>query len=321
MSSALLDRPVQLRHDDGNGDDFDEEASVQNDSEVDQSADSDSDATGSESIDEVFQAPAGLSKVVDSLQDDDSSSEPEEDSALKDISFGVLAKAQETFDPRQRKRKYEEATQDAIADTGKNEEDNFDTRKRSKEARIDAPKRSSKHAPVIESARKPVSRKRTIFEPPAAQKFRDPRFDPTVMSANRDRNTAEKVNKNYAFLTQYQAAEILDLKTQIKKAKDPNVVADLKRKVMSLESKVRNAEMRQKEEAIKRRHNQQEKEALRTGQKAKPYYLKEADVRKLAKEERLQSLGKRARDKAEKRRQKREKGKDARDMPRFRREG
>ncbi|KAK6365211.1 rRNA biogenesis protein rrp36 [Exophiala oligosperma] len=305
MSSALLDRPVQLRHDDGNGDDFDEEASVQNDSEVDQSADSDSDATGSESIDE----------------DDDSSSEPEEDSALKDISFGVLAKAQETFDPRQRKRKYEEATQDAIADTGKNEEDNFDTRKRSKEARIDAPKRSSKHAPVIESARKPVSRKRTIFEPPAAQKFRDPRFDPTVMSANRDRNTAEKVNKNYAFLTQYQAAEILDLKTQIKKAKDPNVVADLKRKVMSLESKVRNAEMRQKEEAIKRRHNQQEKEALRTGQKAKPYYLKEADVRKLAKEERLQSLGKRARDKAEKRRQKREKGKDARDMPRFRREG
>ncbi|KIW47363.1 uncharacterized protein PV06_00063 [Exophiala oligosperma] len=305
MSSALLDRPVQLRHDDGDGDDFDEEASVQNNSEVDQSADSDSGATGSESIDE----------------DDDSSSEPEEDSALKDISFGVLAKAQETFDPRQRKRKYEEATQDAIADTGKNEEDNFDTRKRSKEARIDAPKRSSKHAPVIESARKPVSRKRTIFEPPAAQKFRDPRFDPTVMSANRDRNTAEKVNKNYAFLTQYQAAEILDLKTQIKKAKDPNVVADLKRKVMSLESKVRNAEMRQKEEAIKRRHNQQEKEALRTGQKAKPYYLKEADVRKLAKEERLQSLGKRARDKAEKRRQKREKGKDARDMPRFRREG
>lgn len=223
--------------------------------------------------------------------------------------------------PHPRKRKLAETLQESAPKSGEpTAEDTFDTGKRAKEARIDAPKRSSKHAPTIESARKPVSRKRTIFEPPAAQKFRDPRFDPTVMSANRDRNATYKANKDYSFLTQYQAAEILDLKSQIKKAKDPHVIADLKRQVMSMEAKVRNAEARQKEEEIKKRHKEEEKEALRTGQKSRPYYLKEADVRKKVKEERLQSMSKGARDKAEKRRMKREKGKEARDMPRVRRE-
>jgi len=140
------------------------------------------------------------------------------------------------------------------------------------------------------------------------------------MSDNRDRNATSKANKNYSFLTEYQAAEILDLKSQIKKAKDPHVQADLKRQVMSMEAKVRNAQARQKEEEIRKRHKEEEKEAIRTGQKSKPYYLKEADVRKKVKEERLQSMSKGARDKAEKRRQKREKGKEARDMPRVRRE-
>ncbi len=257
---------------------------------------------------------------IDKVQEDDLESVPEDGLPLKDISFGALVKAQETFDPRPRKRKLAETLEGPVPQPEKNEEDSFDTRKRAKEARIDGPKRTSKHAPVVESARKPVSRKRTIFEPAPAQKFRDPRFDPTVMSANRDTNATEKASKNYSFLTQYQASEILDLKSQIKKAKDPDVVADLKRKVMSLESKLRNAEMRQKQEEVKRRHKQQEQEALRTGQKAAPYYLKDAEVKKLAKEEKLQSMGKRARDKSEKRRRKREKGKEARDMPRVRRE-
>lgn len=241
---------------------------------------------------------------------------------MQDISFGALAKAQETFKPERRKRKLADTLEEAAPEqTKQNEEDKFDTRKRAKEPRIDAPKRTSKHAPAIESARKPVSRKRTIFEPSPALKFRDPRFDPTVMSANRNPNAVEKANKNYSFLTTYQATEILELKAQIKKAKDPEMIADLKRQVMSMESKIRNAEARQRETEIRRKHKQKEKEALRTGQKSKPYFLKEADVRKLAKEEKLQSMGKRARDKAEKRRQKREKGKDAKDMPRVRREG
>lgn len=57
--SALLDRPVQLRHDDEGEGDIDVEASVQDDSE-DQSEDSNSAPSGSESTHEVFQAAAEL---------------------------------------------------------------------------------------------------------------------------------------------------------------------------------------------------------------------------------------------------------------------
>ncbi|KAL2432508.1 rRNA biogenesis protein rrp36 [Exophiala dermatitidis] len=301
---SVLDRPVQLRHDDGEAELV---FSDQDLSDSDQSHESESAESESQSEKEDAADP---------------SSSEEEDVDLNNISFGALAKAQETFKPKERKRKLGEALEEAGTNKEKvNEENTFSTRRRAKEPRIDAPKRTSKHAPAVESARKPVSRKRTIFEPPPAEKFRDPRFDPAVMSANRDRNAVEKANKNYSFLTTYQAAEILELKNQIKKTKDPEVVADLKRQVMSIESKLRNAEARQRENEIRRKHKQQEKEALRTGQKAKPYYLKEADVKKLAKQERLESMSKRAREKAEKRRQKREKGKDAKDMPRVRREG
>ncbi|KAI1619199.1 hypothetical protein EDD37DRAFT_614137 [Exophiala viscosa] len=275
---SLMDRPVELRHD--YEEDFADEASEDYGSDSKQSQADESDQSDHESHDKAV----------------DSASEHEEALPLHDISFGVLAKAQETLSPHQRKRKLAETLQESVPGSGeRTAQDTFDTRKRSKETRVDAPKRSSKHAPTIESARKPVSRKRTIFEPPAAQKFRDPRFDPT-------------------------AAEILDLKSQIKKVKDPHVIADLKRQVMSMEAKVRNAESRQKEETIEKRHKEEEKEALRTGQKSRPYYLKEADVKKRVKEERLQSISKGARDKAEKRRMKREKGKEARDMPRVRRE-
>ena len=259
----------------------------------------------------------------DTSQDPEESSQSEEEGAsLKDISFGALAKAQETFNPRLRKRKLAEAVEHLDPGTERPDgEDSFDTRKRSKEARVDAPKRTSKHAPTIESARKPVSRKRTVFEPSPALKFRDPRFDPTVMSQNHDRNASEKANKNYSFLSTYQAAEILDLKSQIKKAKDPDVVTDLKRQVMSMESKIRNAEAQKRENEVKKKHKEKEKEALRTGQKSRPYYLKESDIKKQANEERLSGMGKRAREKSDKRRRKREKGKESRDMPRVRREG
>ncbi|KIW26882.1 uncharacterized protein PV07_06675 [Cladophialophora immunda] len=304
-SGRLLERPIQLRHDD----EEDEELET-SDQDLNGQAQSESDA------------PVGSNSQS---EDEDSalSSESEAgvEAPLGDISFGALAKAQETFDPKPRKRKFAESLEEPSSDNGEvSRADSFDTRKRAKEARIDAPKRTSKHAPTVESARKPVSRKRIIFEPSPSLKTRDPRFDPTVMSANRDRNATEKANKNYSFLSTYQADEILQLKAQIKKEKDPEVVADLKRQVMSLESKIRNTEAHQREKEIRKRHKEKEKEALRTGQKSKPYYLKETDVKRLAKEERLQSLGKKVRDKAEKRRRKREKAKEARDMPRARRE-
>lgn len=165
-----------------------------------------------------------------------------------------------------------------------------------------------------------MSRRRDIFEAPASLKSRDPRFDPTVTAANGDPTAADRANKNYSFLSSYQASEVLDLKAQIKKAKDPDTVATLKRQAMSLESKIRSAETRQREQDIIKRHKQQEREAIKTGQKEKPYFMKRSDVRKEALAERFDSMGKKARDKAMERKRKRVKGKESKGMPRVRRE-
>ncbi|EXJ63094.1 hypothetical protein A1O7_03539 [Cladophialophora yegresii CBS 114405] len=308
----LADRPVQLRH----AYEEEEELGLSNEDISDEAQSDGGNSVGSDS-----QSEGEDTAPSSGADEDDDEKAEDEQTSLADISFGALAKAQETFNPKPRKRKLGETREEPAApDDGRDGGETFDTRRRAKEARLDAPKRTSKHAPTIESARKPVSRKRTIFEPPPSAKSRDPRFDPTVMSSNRAPSAAEKANKNYSFLSQYQAEEILQVKTQIKKAKDPDVVEDLKRQVMSMESKVRSAQSRQREAEIRKKHKEKEKEALRSGQKSKPYFLKEADVKRLAKQERFESMGKKVRDKAEKRRLKREKGKEARDMPKVRRE-
>ncbi|KAI9870177.1 MAG: rRNA biogenesis protein rrp36, partial [Watsoniomyces obsoletus] len=116
------------------------------------------------------------------------------------------------------------------------------------------------------------------------------------------------------------AEEILDLKAQIKKAKDPDLVAELKHRVMAFENRIRAVEARQRTRDIETQHKQKEKELIRTGQKAKPYYLKPSEIKKLAETERLESMGKKARDKSMKRKQKREKSKESSQMPRVRRE-
>ncbi|RMZ83761.1 hypothetical protein DV738_g1046, partial [Chaetothyriales sp. CBS 135597] len=110
----------------------------------------------------------------------------------------------------------------------------------------------------------------------------------------------------------------------VTKSRDPRFdparrVAELKRQLMSIEAKVRNAQTRQRQADILAEHKRQEKAALAEGRKARPYYLKESVVKKQIAEERRESMGKQARDKADRRRAKRDKTKAAREMPRVRR--
>lgn len=323
MASKLATRdPIQLRRDH----DSDEDLAIssqasQSEGESPAEDDSDDSASGSESSEDDIELPDKDVSGDDeeALSDEeDGQSEPEE--ALQEISFGTLAEAQEKYAPKSRKRKLPGAFD--RNDAPSEHERSYGLPKR-EEYQTHAPKqhRQSKHAPTILSSRQQVSRKREVFDPSPADKSRDPRFDPTIMSTTYSNSSVDRANRNYAFLTSYQAAEILDLKSQIKKTKDPNAVAELKRKVMSVESKIRSAEARQRESKILKEHNQKEREAIRAGQKAKPYYLKPGEVKKKAEEERVAGMGKRARDKAEQRKKKREKSKEARFMPRFRREG
>lgn len=304
----LLDRPVRPRQED-EGEDYYEEAGADFEGEpVEKEDGSESESPSTDENSSGSDEP-GIDHDSDTWPKD----ELEEPADLKDISFGALAKAEAALGTVSRKRKLVESPADAAAIREKSWKNDDHKPK-------DRTSRSSKHAPAIQSSRRAVSRRLEVFEPSAALKFRDPRFDPLVQSASTDPNASEKANKNYSFLTSYQADEILSLKSQIKKSKTPEDAATLKRQLMSLESKLRRAEALNREKDILRKHKQEEREAIRSGQKERPYFLKKSDVKKEVLTQRFEGMSKKARDKAVERKRKRVKGKESRDMPRVRRE-
>ncbi len=280
----------------------------------------------------------------------DSFEEAKPTSSLKDISFGALAKAQESLAPPPRPGKRKRAVN--------TEPDTSKTPTEREEAEATVPfqptkffkpshHRTSKHAPQTLSTRHAVPRKRTIFEPSPALKSRDPRFDPTVLRPGTSSLNAEseKADKNYSFLTNYRQSELQTLQAQLKAAQnpppskkkkkpgtttsttappppasDPETISNLKRQIMSLTSKLANSEAKTREREIRRAHKAKEREAIREGRKSQPYHLKKAEVRKKIEKERFEGLGKLAREKKEERRRKREKGREGRGLPRVRRE-
>jgi ribosomal RNA-processing protein 36 len=249
-------------------------------------------------------------------QDSDTSpeDEPDEPADLKEISFGALAQAQADLGPPSKKRKLAEASpsaEDLRERSWKN--DHREPKSR--------PSRPSKHAPAVQSSRRAVSRRLDVFDPSPSLKSRDPRFDPLIQSSSANDPTASIIaNKNYSFLTSYQADEILALKSQIKKSKSPDDAATLKRQLMSLEAKLRRAEALNTEKDILQKHKAEEREAIKSGAKEQPYFLKKSDVRKEVLTQRFEGMSKKARDKAVERKRKRDKGKESRDMPWTRRE-
>jgi ribosomal RNA-processing protein 36 len=302
-----MQRPVQTRAEVDDEDAFD---SFSDSVEADDRSDDDPDAASSSTDQDTLDDQATTKMRNDKVDDE---------RLLKSLSFGALVEAQENFQSERRKRKlpiefHDETTnpesmrgQPSLKDGGRGQS-------RPKQTR------SSKHAPTVLPSTQQVSRKRDVFEPSRSTKSRDPRFDPTVQASNHDRNAVEKANKNYSFLTSYQAAEILEIKSRIKKTKDPDAVEDLKRQVLAIENKIRSARAKERAREVIKQHKQTEKDLIKTGQKSKPYYLKESEVKKRAENERLEGMGKKARDKALERKRKREKSKEAKHMPRVRRE-
>ena len=263
---------------------------------------------------------AGNPQDADSEDSEAEQSSEDEPEPLKDISFGALAKAQASLVPASRKRKADELSrdQDGPPETTQEFEDNAQEYKSaSKTIRAPIQGRTSKHAPAVQSSRHAVSRRRDVFEPPSSLKSRDPRFDPTVTGTSTD---SSKANKAYSFLSTYQASEILALKSQIAKSRDPDTMANLKRQIMSLDSKLKSADARQREQEILARHKKEEREKIAIGQKAKPYFLKRSEVKKEVLKERFEGMSKKARDKAVERKRKRIKGRESKGMPWARRE-
>ncbi|KAL6819389.1 hypothetical protein J3E69DRAFT_342417 [Trichoderma sp. SZMC 28015] len=246
---------------------------------------------------------------VDEAESGSESEEEEEDAPKVDfssISFGALARAAASLPPSEKKKKNK-------ADASKDDEPTQRTPKESlrrepkkSSSRVDASKRSSKHAPQEMTSKKPVSRRREILADPR-RKTRDPRFD--NLSGEVDE---AKFSRNYAFLDEYREKEMAELRMQIKKTKDVTVKEDLKRQLLSMESKKKARQKKEEEVKILQEHRKKEKELVAQGKQ--PFYLRKSEQKKQVLMNRYASMSKSQVDKAIERKRKKVVGKEKKEL-------
>lgn len=171
---------------------------------------------------------------------------------------------------RRRKRgaAAEPSDQDSDSDSGPEEASNSI---KSKSA-AGLAKRSNKHAPTEISSKRQVSRKREVIAVPKME-VRDPRFDP--LSGPLDE---AKARKAYAFLDEYRADEMKQLRAEIKNTKDAAKKEEMKRLLLSMESKVKARQRKEREQELMSEHKRREKDLVKQGKQ--PFYLKKSEQKK-----------------------------------------
>ena len=172
--------------------------------------------------------------------------------------------------------------------------------------------RTSKHAPASQSSRHQVTRKRTVVDVPK-RTFRDPRFDALHQQSTHPGNSA----KAYSFLRDYQKDEIAELKTAIKQTRNEDDKETLKRKVISMQNKIKSEEAKEREQEVLRQHRREEREKVEQGKK--PFYLKQKDVKERAMVEKFKGMKNKDREKLMQKRKRKEDQKEKRRMPEARR--
>lgn len=184
------------------------------------------------------------------------------------------------------------------------------------------PARSSKHAPMEISSKRPVSRKREII-PVKKLTVRDPRFDPLVAgrsaSGNGSQVEEDRARKAYSFLEEYREDEMRKLKAAVRKARTPAEKEELQRALMSMESRKKSRETRDRERAVMEEHRRREKELVKEGKKARPFYLKKSEQKKRMLLDQFSSMSERQREKAIEKKRKKVAGKEKKTLPMERR--
>lgn len=171
-------------------------------------------------------------------------------------------------------------------------------------------KRSSKHAPTAMPANRAVSWHRKVV-PIAADKSRDPRFDPLT-----GRLDEVAIAHRYSFLNDYQASEVTDLRKALKDKKSKLTDHEretLERKMISLNSKISANKAKERTDKVVREHRKKEKEMVAQGKQ--PFHLKQSEVRKQALVDRFEGMKSREKDKVLQRRRKKLMSKERRNMP------
>ncbi|MDI1491699.1 MAG: rRNA biogenesis protein rrp36 [Ramalina farinacea] len=167
--------------------------------------------------------------------------------------------------------------------------------------------RPSKHAPTELSAKKAVSRKRSVIHLPRRQS-RDPRFEPAV-----GRVDDEKVKRNYAFLDSYRDNEIAELKAGLKREKDAGKREVLKKALTSMESRRKTQQLKEQRQEVVRLHRREERAKVAEGKK--PFYLKRGEIKERALKERFRGMKSKQVDKVIERRRKKLTAKERKGMP------
>lgn len=216
---------------------------------------------------------------------------------------------------------------DAPSDAGEGDERDEFSRPRdqpSYKKKDKPPSRSSKHAPTEVSSKRPVGRKREILAVKKPQ-ARDPRFDPLVTSRSSSgaggtsRADEDHARRAYAFLDEYRDDEMRQLRAAARKAKTPVEKERLQRALMSMESRKRARDRKDRERAVVEEHRRHEKELVREGKKAQPFYLKKSEQKKQLLVDQFAGLSDRQRDKAIEKKRKKIAGKEKRSLPMERR--
>lgn len=241
-----------------------------------------------------------------SMESQSDSRATSEDFHLATISFGALAKAQESRSKPIRNPDRLRLTN--INQPYKNEEA---VERRSGRNDNREHLRSSKHAPVEMSSKKAVSRKREVV-PTLRRDVRDPRFEPLGGPSNQ-----ETANKNYSFLNDYRDSEIVRLKSLIRQTTDASSKDQLKCSLLRMESRKKAQQLKDQHSEIQRAHRAKEKEMVKQGKK--PFYLKKGEQKKMALLKRFEAIKGKRLDKVIERRRKKNTQKERRDMPTGRR--
>ncbi|KAL3480668.1 hypothetical protein BJX99DRAFT_6154 [Aspergillus californicus] len=329
--SDLLNRRMRA-HPDEAEDDYSDASALEEQSINGNSDESGSDdaSEGSSSGSDALSNPSDLESQDEENDGPDSDSEDNDDdvqSSLNNISFGALAKAQASFGPKSKRR-----TKEAEGNPTASPLD--DIRARILEAREQKRKasssltpkdsynkfdnlaaRSSKHAPTVQSSKYAVTRKRTVVEPPSAPRSRDPRFDPTIIGGRRGGSGSTGPSDAYAFLDEYRATELRDLKDQLAKTKDFKKKEALQREIRSAADRLRSIENNKREKDILAEHKKNEKQLIREGKKTTPYFLKHSELKKQALLKKYEGMKSKDRVKALERRRKKATAKERKEMP------
>lgn len=221
---------------------------------------------------------------------------------------------------RKKKGKQEESDSEEADDGDRDPNPGWQAEFFTSTKRDKAPARSSKHAPMEMTSKRPVGRKREILTVKKPQ-ARDPRFDPLVTGRSGSSTQADEdhARRAYAFLDEYRDDEMRQLRAAVKKARTPAEKEKLQRALLSMESRKKSRDRKDKERAVIEEHRRHEKELVKEGKKARPFYLKKSEQKKRLLVDQFTGMSERQRDKAIERRRKKVAGKEKKELPMERR--